>query len=93
MRKRIQWKVFLATTNKLLIGFIFGYAEEKGNSNFETGDGDDLYIFEGYVIESFRNQAVNRKLNEAFIESYTNIKPRIIIRYTLCSNKKMRQWL
>jgi ribosomal protein S18 acetylase RimI-like enzyme len=86
-------KFFLATTNELLIGFIFGYVEEKGNSNFEIGDGDDLYISEGYVLESFRNQGVYRKLNEAFIESYTNIKLRRIIRYTLSNNKKMQQWL
>jgi GNAT superfamily N-acetyltransferase len=38
------------------IGFLFGYIDEKDDSNFELGEGDDLYVSEGYVKKEYRKQ-------------------------------------
>ena len=83
-------KFFVANDHDKAIGFIFGFVENKDNSNFEIGEGNDLYISEGYVNEAYRNVGVYGKLNNAFVESYSNQPIRRIIRYTLNNNKTMQ---
>lgn len=86
-------KFFVAYEQQKAIGFIFGFVEVKDNSNFEIGEGNDLYISEGYVNETYRNLGVYGKLNNAFVESYSKQPIRRIIRYTLSNNKTMQHWL
>ncbi len=75
------------------IGFIFGYIDEKDDSNFELGDADDLYISEGYVKKKFRKHGIYSALNQAFEEAYKDYNIRKIYRYTLCNNHTMQSWL
>lgn len=75
------------------IGFIFGYIDEKDDSNFELGDADDLYISEGYVKKEFRKHGIYSALNKAFEETYKDYNIRKIYRYTLCNNHTMQSWL
>ncbi|KAB1230392.1 GNAT family N-acetyltransferase [Chryseobacterium viscerum] len=75
------------------IGFLFGYIEERDDSNFELGEGDDLYVSEGYVKKEFRKQGIYSALNKAFEEEYEGYKIRKIYRYTLCTNDTMQSWL
>lgn len=75
------------------IGFIFGYIDEKDDSNFELGDADDLYISEGYVKQEFRKHGIYSALNKAFEETYKDYNIRKIYRYTLCNNNTMQKWL
>ena len=91
--KEAGGKFFVAKDDDKAIGFIFGFIESKDNSNFETGDGDDLYISEGFVKVEYRNLGVYSKLNNAFTESFSKQPIRRVIRYTLNSNKTMQHWL
>lgn len=75
------------------IGFLFGYVEEKDNSNFESGEGDDLYVSEGYVKKEYRKHGVYTALNTFFEEKYKDKNIRRIFRYTLCNNETMKKWL
>ncbi|UKB80526.1 GNAT family N-acetyltransferase [Chryseobacterium sp. MEBOG07] len=75
------------------IGFLFGYIEERDDSNFEPGEGDDLYVSEGYVKKEFRKQGIYSALNKAFEKEYEGYKIRKIYRYTLCTNDTMQSWL
>jgi ribosomal protein S18 acetylase RimI-like enzyme len=75
------------------IGFLFGYIEERDDSNFELGEGDDLYVSEGYVKKEFRKQGIYSALNKAFEKEYEGYKIRKIYRYTLCTNDTMQSWL
>ncbi len=88
-----EGKFFVAKDLYKTIGFIFGFIENKDNSNFEIGSGDDLYISEGFVKVEYRNLGVYSKLNNAFIESFSKQPIRRIIRYTLNNNKTMQHWL
>lgn len=83
----------IAESDGKAIGFLFGYLEEKDDSNFELGEGDDLYVSEGYVKKEFRKQGIYSALNKAFEERYANYKIRKIYRYTLCNNDTMQRWL
>lgn len=91
--KEADGKFFVANRHDKAIGFIFGFVEYKDNSNFEVGEGDDLYISEGYVDAAYRNIGIYEKLNNAFVESYSKKPIRRIIRYTLSNNKTMQHWL
>lgn len=75
------------------IGFLFGYIDEKDDSNFELGDGDDLYVSEGYVKKEYRKQGIYSALNKAFENSYSDYSIRKIYRFTLCNNDTMQRWL
>jgi GNAT superfamily N-acetyltransferase len=75
------------------IGFLFGYVDEKDDSNFELGDADDLYVSEGYVKKEYRKHGIYSALNKAFEENYKDYNIRKIYRYTLCNNDTMQQWL
>jgi ribosomal protein S18 acetylase RimI-like enzyme len=83
----------LATINKKAVGFIFGYIEENDNSNFELGEGDDLYVSEGYVMPEYRRLGIYAALNKQFENSYLNFNVRRIVRYTLSANTNMQAWL
>lgn len=83
----------IAEKDRKAIGFIFGYLEEKDDSNFELGDADDLYVSEGYVKPEFRKHGIYTALNEAFEEMYKSYSIRRIYRFTLCSNTTMQSWL
>lgn len=82
-----------AEVNGKAIGFIFGYIDEKDDSNFELGDSDDLYVSEGYVKKEFRKHGIYTALNKAFEETYKDYNIRKIYRYTLCNNHTMQNWL
>lgn len=84
---------FIAEIKGRAIGFIFGYIEEKDESNFEQGYGDDLYISEGYVKEEYRKQGIYAALNTAFEEAYKDYSLRRIYRFTLSNNHTMQNWL
>lgn len=75
------------------IGFLFGYIEEKDDSNFELGEGNDLYVSEGYVKKEYRKQGIYSALNKAFEAMYSHQNIRKIYRFTLCNNDTMQQWL
>ncbi len=75
------------------IGFIFGYIDEKDDSNFELGENDDLYVSEGYVKKEYRKQGIYSALNTTFEEAYSDYKIRKIYRYTLFNNDTMQRWL
>ena len=75
------------------IGFVFGYIEEQDESDFEVGDGDDLYVSEGYVKSEFRKHGIYSALNAAFEKEYENFNIRRIYRYTLNNNETMKSWL
>lgn len=75
------------------IGFIFGYIDEKDDSNFELGDADDLYVSEGYVKKEFRKNGIYSVLNKTFEEAYKDYNIRKIYRYTLFNNRTMQSWL
>ncbi|SIQ64961.1 Acetyltransferase (GNAT) family protein [Chryseobacterium sp. RU37D] len=83
----------IAETGGKPIGFIFGYIDEKDDSNFETGEDDDLYVSEGYVKKEFRKHGIYSALNKAFEETYKDYNIRKIYRYTLCNNHTMQRWL
>lgn len=83
----------IAETNGKAIGFLFGYIDEKDDSNFELGDGDDLYVSEGYVKKEYRKQGIYSSLNKSFEETYSDYKIRKIYRFTLCNNDTMQRWL
>ncbi|CAI8733958.1 GNAT family N-acetyltransferase [Chryseobacterium sp. IT-36CA2] len=83
----------IAEVDGKAIGFLFGYIDEKDDSNFESGEGDDLYVSEGYVKKEFRKHGIYSALNKAFEEAYTDYKIRKIYRYTLCTNDTMQRWL
>ena len=83
----------IAEADGKAIGFIFGYIDEKDDSNFELGDQDDLYVSEGYVKKEYRKQGIYSALNKAFEESYAGYQIRKIYRYTLCNNETMQRWL
>ncbi len=74
------------------IGFIFGYIDEKDDSNFELGDADDLYVSEGYVKPEYRKQGIYAALNEASETTYKGYNIRRIYRFTLCNNHTMQNW-
>ncbi|MGU3376189.1 GNAT family N-acetyltransferase [Chryseobacterium sp. M5A1_1a] len=84
---------FIAEVDEKAVGFLFGYIDEKDDSNFEMGDGNDLYVSEGYVKKEYRKQGIYSALNKAFEEAYTDYKIRKIYRYTLCNNETMQRWL
>ncbi|MFZ4930149.1 GNAT family N-acetyltransferase [Chryseobacterium sp. Mn2064] len=75
------------------IGFLFGYIDERDDSNFELGEGNDLYVSEGYVKKEFRKQGIYSALNKAFEEMYSHQNIRKIYRFTLCNNDTMQRWL
>ncbi|KMQ67797.1 hypothetical protein ACM39_10640 [Chryseobacterium sp. FH2] len=83
----------IAEIDSKAIGFIFGYIDEKDDSNFELGDADDLYISEGYVKKEFRKHGIYSALNKVFEETYKAYDIRKIYRYTLCNNHTMQSWL
>ncbi|MDR6516423.1 GNAT family N-acetyltransferase [Chryseobacterium camelliae] len=83
----------IAETEGQAIGFIFGYMEEKDDSNFELGDQDDLYVSDGYVKPEYRKQGIYSALNAAFEEAYKEYSIRRIYRFTSCSNHTMQSWL
>lgn len=83
----------VAETGGQLIGFIFGYIETQDDSNFETGDGDDLYVAEGFVTPAYRRQGIYTLLNQAFEQHYRSFNLRRIFRYTLVNNEPMQSWL
>lgn len=83
----------IAEVDGRAIGFLFGYIDEKDDSNFELGDADDLYVSEGYVKKEYRKQGIYSALNKAFEESYSDYNIRKIYRYTLCNNDTMQRWL
>ncbi|ROI02540.1 MULTISPECIES: GNAT family N-acetyltransferase [unclassified Chryseobacterium] len=83
----------IAETDGKAIGFIFGYIDEKDDSNFELGEEDDLYVSEGYVKKEYRKHGIYSALNKAFEETYANYKVRKIYRFTLCNNDTMQRWL
>ncbi|MET3035510.1 GNAT family N-acetyltransferase [Chryseobacterium sp. NRRL B-14859] len=83
----------IAETDGKAIGFIFGYIDEKDDSNFELGEEDDLYVSEGYVKKEYRKHGIYSALNKAFEETYSNYKIRKIYRFTLCNNDTMQRWL
>ena len=84
----------IAEVNGKAIGFIFGYIDEKDNSNFELGDADDLYVSEGYVKKEYRKNGIYTALNKAFEKMYLEqYKIRKIYRFTLCNNETMQRWL
>lgn len=83
----------IAKNGDEVIGFIFGYIDEPDESDFEGGEGDDLYISEGFVKEAYRRQGVYAALNAALEAHYKDYNIRRIYRYTLCNNEKMQQWL
>ncbi|WP_300690919.1 GNAT family N-acetyltransferase [Chryseobacterium sp.] len=84
---------FIAEIEGRAIGFLFGYIDEKDDSNFELGDANDLYVSEGYVKKEYRKQGIYSALNKAFEEAYSNHNIRKIFRYTLCNNETMQRWL
>lgn len=75
------------------ISFIFGYIETQDESNFEIGNGDDLYVSEGFVEPAYRKQGVYTLLNQAFEQHYRSFNLRRIFRYTLVNNEPMHYWL
>ncbi|WP_300597593.1 GNAT family N-acetyltransferase [Niabella sp.] len=75
------------------IGFIFGYIEERDDSDFETGKGEDLYVSEGYVKKEYRKQGIYTRLNQAFEAEYRSFNIRRVYRYTLVNNTVMQSWL
>ncbi|AZB10158.1 GNAT family N-acetyltransferase [Chryseobacterium sp. G0162] len=83
----------IAETDGKAIGFLFGYVDEKDDSNFELGEGDDLYVSEGYVKKEYRKQGIYSALNKAFEEIYSDHTIRKIYRFTLCNNDTMQRWL
>ncbi|SMC49409.1 GNAT family N-acetyltransferase [Chryseobacterium sp. YR221] len=83
----------IAESDGKAIGFLFGYIDEKDDSNFELGDEDDLYVSEGYVKKEYRKQGIYSALNKAFEDAYANYKIRKIYRFTLCNNETMQHWL
>ncbi|GEN77127.1 GNAT family N-acetyltransferase [Chryseobacterium hagamense] len=83
----------IAETEGRAIGFIFGYIDEKDDSNFELGDADDLYISEGYVKPEYRKKGIYAALNETFEAAYKDDNIRRIYRFTLCNNHPMQSWL
>lgn len=83
----------IAETNGKAIGFLFGYIDEKDDSNFELGDGDDLYVSEGYVKKEYRKKGIYSALNKAFEKNYSDYNIRKIYRFTLCNNNTMQRWL
>ncbi|WP_426478019.1 GNAT family N-acetyltransferase [Chryseobacterium sp. CBSDS_008] len=84
---------FIAEVHGKAIGFLFGYIDERDDSNFELEKGDDLYVSEGYVKKEFRKQGIYSALNTAFEKNYEDYKIRKIYRYTLCTNDTMQRWL
>ncbi len=84
---------FIAEQDNRAIGFIFGYVDDRDNSNFEIGDGDDLYVSEGYVKKEYRKMGVYTALNQVFEDHYKNITIRRIYRFTLTNNTVMQNWL
>ncbi|NIF04157.1 GNAT family N-acetyltransferase [Chryseobacterium sp. Tr-659] len=86
-------RFLIAEIDGKAIGFLFGYIDEKDDSNFELGDEDDLYVSEGYVKKEYRKHGIYTALNKAFEESYADYKIRKIYRYTLCNNDIMQRWL
>ncbi len=83
----------IAEADGKAIGFLFGYIDEKDDSNFENGEGDDLYVSEGYVKKEFRKQGIYSALNKTFENSYSDYNIRKIYRFTLCNNDTMQRWL
>ena len=83
----------IAEIEERAIGFIFGYIDEKDDSNFELGDADDLYVSEGYVKKEYRKHGIYSALNQAFEETYRDYNIRKIYRYTLYNNHTMQSWL
>ncbi|KFF13240.1 GNAT family N-acetyltransferase [Chryseobacterium soli] len=83
----------IASIDEKPIGFLFGYIDEKDDSNFELGDADDLYVSEGYVKKEYRKQGIYSALNKAFEETYSTYNIRKIYRFTLCNNDTMQRWL
>jgi ribosomal protein S18 acetylase RimI-like enzyme len=83
----------IADVNGKAVGFLFGYIDEKDDSNFELGDADDLYVSEGYVKQEYRKLGIYSALNKAFEETYKDYNIRKIYRFTLCNNYTMQSWL
>ena len=83
----------VAEKGKEVVGFIFGYVEEPDESDFEEGEGLDLYVSEGYVKENYRKQGIYTALNLFLEEYYKSFPFRRIYRYTLLKNTTMQQWL
>ncbi|ASW76046.1 hypothetical protein IQ37_08620 [Chryseobacterium piperi] len=83
----------IAEVDGKAIGFLFGYIDEKDDSNFELGDADDLYVSEGYVKQEYRKHGIYTALNKAFETAYKDYNIRKIYRFTLCSNTTMQSWL
>ena len=75
------------------VGFLFGYVEDEDDSNFEVGDGKDLYVSEGYVKSEYRKHGIYTALNQHFEESYNNLNIRKIYRFTLTNNTRMQRFL
>jgi len=86
--------LFLIAKNaEEVIGFIFGYIDAPDEIDFEGGEGDDLYVSEGFVKEAYRRQGVYTTLNAALEAHYKDYAIRRIYRYTLYNNERMQQWL
>ncbi|MCJ7933129.1 MAG: GNAT family N-acetyltransferase [Chryseobacterium sp.] len=83
----------IAESDGKAIGFLFGYIDERDDSNFELGEGDDLYVSEGYVKKEYRKQGIYSTLNKAFENAYATYTIRKIYRYTLSNNDTMQRWL
>jgi GNAT superfamily N-acetyltransferase len=74
------------------IGFIFGYIDEKDDSNFELGDADDLYVSEGYVKKEYRKHGIYSALNQLLRRLIQIIISENLPLYFI-NNHTMQSWL
>lgn len=85
--------VLVAEVEGKVAGFIFGYLDEPDGGDFGGGNGDDLYVSDGFVKPEFENMNVYGMLNEAFENHFKKFAVRRIYRYTLVENENMNKWL
>lgn len=75
------------------IGFIFGYLEEQDNSRIELDTGPELYVSDGYVHPSYRQQGIYKALNRRLEEKYVAMGVKRITRFALMNNGPMKHFL
>lgn len=93
MQQECAGMCLVAYDDELPVGFIFGYAEDQDDSRIEIHEGKELYVSDGYVLETHRRKGIYRSLNQRLESHYIKQGVKRIIRFTLFNNVGMRQFL
>ena len=93
MQKDCEGTFLMAYVEAEAVGFIFGYIEEQDDSRTETYTGRELYISDGFVLDTYRRLGIYKQMNELIESIYIAKGIKRITRFVQCQNEKMHKLL